>query len=163
MKRSTLALIGGLIALLGIGLSLFIEIFGWWNFYTIFNNEVTDSTFYTAFFETSENYFNDELTYLLPGIIAGVGALLCITSNKTLSIIGGILIFVGIGVFLVLLGDSDIADLANYTDTNVFWDRFGVQIGDSFTGWRWQLGYGMIATAVGGVLGLVGGFTAKKR
>ena len=162
MAKSVVALIGGIIALIGIVLSFFVEIFGWWNFYTIVLDDVTDSFFMNAFFGDTEELFHEELTYLLPGILASLGAILCLTQNKTLSIIGAVLIIGGIGFYLVLLGDSDAANLANNLDTNIFWDEFGIEVFNSFSGVRWQIGYGMITTAVGGVVGLIGGLTAKK-
>ena len=156
MKRSfsIIAFIGGLIALAGIILSLFVDQFGWWNFYTISNNNVVGSDFLTGFYGNADNAFNEELTYLIPGILASLGALMCLTSNKYLAIIGSVLIFAGVGMFLILLGDSDAADLADALDTNIFWDRFGIEIAGNFTGVRWQLGYGLMTVAAGGIIGL---------
>ena len=162
MVKSVIALIGGIIALLGIVLSFFVDIFGWWNFYTIFADDVTDSYFMNAFFGDTEELLHEDLTYLIPGILATLGGILCLTQNKVLSIIGGVLIIGGIGFYLVLLGDSEAATLANNLDTNIIWDEFGVTLFDTFTGMRWQLGYGMITTAVGGIVGIIGGLTAKK-
>ncbi|UYP46765.1 hypothetical protein NEF87_003050 [Candidatus Lokiarchaeum ossiferum] len=162
MAKSVIALIGGIIVLLGIVLSFFVDIFGWWNFYTIFADDVTDSYFMNAFFGDTDELLNEDLTYLIPGILASLGGILCLTQNKALSIIGGVLVIGGIGFYLILLGDSDAANLANNLDTNILWDEFGVTLFNSFTGVRWQLGYGMITTAVGGIVGIIGGLTAKK-
>lgn len=163
-SRSYLAMIGGLVAVLGVGLSIFIKELGWWNFLTVINNEVTDNAFFSAFFgEGNANYFGDTFTLLLPGIIAGVGGVLCLTGNRFLSLIGSVIVIVGIVIFLVLLGDSDAAALADFLGTNIFWDKAGITIGDAFTGFRWRLGYGMFITAGGGILALIGGITASKK
>ncbi|MBN2155876.1 MAG: hypothetical protein JW776_07515 [Candidatus Lokiarchaeota archaeon] len=161
-QRSFLAIIGGIAALLGVVLSIFIKELGWWNFLTVLGNEVTDNDYLSAFFGDGDPYFSDTFTYLLPGIIAGVGALLCLPGNKILSLLGSVLVLVGVGVFFVLLGDSEAAVWASYIDTNIFWDSAGITIGDSFTGVRWRLGIGLFMTAGGGIIGLIGALTSKK-
>ncbi len=162
-NRSLLAMIGGFIAVLGVVLSIFIKEIGWWNFLTVVNNEVTNNSYLSAFFGDGDPYFANTFTLLLPGIIAGVGGLLCITGNKFLSLIGSVLVIVGIVLFFVFLGDSDAAVLADYLDTNIFWDSFGVTIGDSFTGVRWRMGIGIFVTTGGGILSLVGAITTSKK
>ena len=162
-SRSLLAMIGGLIAIVGVVLSIFIKEFGWWNFLTVVNNEVTNNEYLSAFFGDGDPYFADTFTLLLPGIVAGVGAILCLTGNKFLSFAGSILVIVGIVLFFVFLGDSDAASLASFLDTNIYWDSFGVTIGDSFSGVRWRLGIGLFVTAGGGILSLVGSITSTKK
>ncbi len=163
-SRSFLAIIGGIIAVLGVVLSIFIKELGWWNFLTVFNDEITNNAFFSAFFGKGDpEYFGDTFTLLLPGIIAGVGGLLCVTGNKFLSLIGSVLVIVGIVVFIVLLGDSDAAVWADFINTNIYWDSVGVTVGDAFTGIRWRFGYGLFITAGGGILALIGGITTSKK
>jgi len=161
-NRSFLAIVGGIIALLGVGLSIFIKELGWWNLLTVVNNEVTNNAYLSAFYGDGDPYFNETFTYLLPGIIAGVGALLCLPGNKFLSILGSVLVFVGVGIFIVLLSDSEAATWAGFIDTNIFWDSFGVTIGDSFTGVRWRFGFGLFGTTGGGIISLIGALTVKR-
>lgn len=160
-NRSFLAIIGGIIAVLGVVLSIFIKELGWWNFKTLILGDVTNNSYLSSFFGDGDPYFADTFTLLLPGIIAGVGGLLCITGNKFLSLIGSVLVIVGIVLFFVFLGDSDAATLASYIDTNIYWDSFGG--GDPFSGWKWHLGIGLFMTAGGGILSLVGAITTSSK
>jgi len=65
-KRSYIAILGGIIALLGVVLSIFIRELGWWNFLSVIGDNVdyTD-TWASAFFGDTDPYFNPEFTYLL--------------------------------------------------------------------------------------------------
>jgi len=155
-SRSIIAIVGGIIALFGIVLGIFIKELGWWNMLNVFLGDVEYTNLYTtAFFGDVDTYFSSELTYLLPGIIAGVGALLCLSGNKILSLIGGIAVFAGMGLFMILLGGSWVGDLAELSDKNPF--------SDSFLVFKWRLGIGFYITGSGGLLALIGGLIAPKK
>ena len=161
---SILAIIGGIVALVGIGLSIFIEELGWWNFFDILDNDIVGSSFFSAFFGTGEGqYFSDTFKFLLPGIIAGAGALLCLLGNKFLSIIGSIAVFVGIILFIIFLPDANLPLGVGASETSIYWDDLGVTILESFTGLKWRFGIGLFITAGGGLLSLVGGIVSSKK
>ena len=162
-NRSILAMIGGIVIVLGVVLSIFLKELGWWNFLTVVGGDVTDNYYLSAFFGDGDPYFADTLTLLLPGILAGIGGLLCITGNRFLAFIGSVLGIVGIVLFIVFLGDSDAATVANYLDTSIFWDKVGITVGDVFSGVKWRLGIGLFTTGGGSILALVGGITASRK
>jgi hypothetical protein len=161
---SILAIIGGIVALVGIGLSIFIEEIGWWNYFDILNNNIVDSSFFSAFFGTGEGqYFSDTFKFLLPGIIAGAGALICLLGNKFLSIIGSIAVIAGIILFIIFLPDADLPLAVGASGTSIYWDNFGVTVLESFTGAKWRFGIGFFITGGGGLLSLVGGLISNRK
>ena len=161
-NRSILAIVGGLIVVLGVVLSIFIEELGWWNFKTFLFGEVASSNYLSVFFADGDPYFADTFTLLLPGIIASIGGIMCITGNRILSFIGSVLVIVGVVLFLVFLGDSDVSTiLSSYLDSNIFFETVGG--GDPFSGAKWYLGIGFFMTAGGGILSLIGAITASKK
>ncbi len=153
-KRSYIAILGGVIAVLGVVLSIFIRELGWWNFLSVVGDNVDyTNTWAGAFFGDSDPYFSPEFTYLLPGIISGVGALLCLPGNKFLSFIGSLAVIAGLVVFLFLVQGSWIGDLADLLGKSALWDS------GAFS--KWRLGFGYFITAGGGILALVGAVTFK--
>jgi hypothetical protein len=155
-NRSYIAIFGGIVAILGIVLSIFIKELGWWNLLAIIGSDVNyTDIFTTAFFGDNSVYFNSELTYLLPGIIAGVGGLLCLPGNKFLSLVGGVAVLAGIVVFMILLGDSWVGDVAELAGNSPFWG--GVLF------FKWRLGIGFFITGGGGLLAIIGAAIAPKK
>ena len=152
-KRSYIAIVGGIVAILGVGLSIFIKELGWWN---VLSGEEYTTTWTSAFFGNTDPYFADEFNYLLPGIIAALGGLLCLFGNKMLSIVGGVVIIAGIIVFIVLLpGSNTFLGLAEAFDKSPYWDTGII--------YKWRLGIGFFITCGGAVLALLGGLLAIRK
>ena len=80
---------------------------------------------------------------------------MCLFGNKFLSIVGGIVTLAGLVVFMILLGDSWIGDLAELGGESAFWG--GTLI------WKWRLGIGFFITGGGGILAILGGIFATKK
>ena len=156
------AIIGGFLVIIGVVGGLFLEFFGWFNYDLILSEGVINSfggTGGSIFgFEQDNTYFSEEIIELLPGIIAAVGGLLMITQNKTMCIIGGVLVLLGIGPFLInLLGNESLMDAIENIDGNIFYYK------DEFFGIEYwvRMGYGVYVTLAGGILGTLGGVTGK--
>ena len=88
---------------------------------------------------------SDEFIDLVPGLIALAGGVLLITQNKTLSIIGFILVLLGAGMFLyALLQDPNVKNLLSTYDANGIW-------------WSEEiLGHKYYIRVVGALLGVLG-------
>lgn len=155
-RRSIIAIVGGVIILVSVALSIFIKELGWWNLLTVLGDDVTyTDVFTTPFFGDNDTYFNAELTYLLPGIIAGIGGILCLFGNKYLSITGGLVAITGMIVFMIFLGDSWVGDLAELAGKGALWG--GILV------WKWRLGIGFFITGGGALLAILGGALAPKK
>jgi hypothetical protein len=154
---SIIVLLGGIIILVGVLLSLFVKEFGWWMWdgrIFIKNGEY----FLTAFggeqgslMGEDTTFYSEEMTQVLAGGLAALGGLLCLSKKKSLGLIGGLLAIVGCILFLVYLGDTDLAKNLADNDLSIF----GGEVNNILISGKWQLGYGFIATAVGGILALI--------
>ena len=137
MGKRILGFVGGFIALVGIVAGLFIELIAWYNAGTgAWANSIGGGT---AGIIASPIVILE----LLPGIIAAVGAILCFIPKKLTCLIGGLLVLIGAGLFLFGL-------TSNFTDFSVFWVSTAVHIG-----------YGWMATVLGGLLGFIGTFVGE--
>ena len=93
-----LGFIGGFIAIVGIVASLFIEYLAWYNGGTYYLNAIGGGTV---------GIIADPIDWLkfLPGIIAILGAILCLIPKKLTCLIGGLLVLIGVGLFVFGLYD----------------------------------------------------------
>ncbi|MHA1474174.1 MAG: hypothetical protein ACTSQ5_03190 [Promethearchaeota archaeon] len=133
-----LGFIGGFFAIVGIVAGLFIEYIAWYNAGTgIWVNAIGGGTV---------GIIASPIVILefLPGVIAILGAILCLIPKKLTCLIGGLLVLIGAGLFLFGL-------TTNFSDFSVFWVSGTVHIG-----------YGWMATVLGGLLGFIGTFVGEE-
>ena len=133
----TLSFMGGFLAIVGIVASLFIEYLAWYMNGSIWVNAIGGG---------SAKIIADPIVILelLPGIIAILGAILCFIPKKLTCLIGGLLVLIGVGLFVFGL----------YTisgDFSFFWVSSTVHIG-----------YGAMVTTLGGILGFIGTFVGEE-
>lgn len=160
---SILILIGGILAIIGVVLSLFIKEFGWWMWEgRIFLGN--GDYFLTAFggeqgslMGDDSTLFSEENIQILAGVLALIGGALCLTKKKMFGILGGILIIVGCILFLTYLGDTDLANYLADNDYSIFWG----EVSNIFIDGTWQIGYGMITSTIGAILAIIGSTTKK--
>ncbi|MHA1718418.1 MAG: hypothetical protein ACTSWX_03390 [Promethearchaeota archaeon] len=131
-----LGFIGGFLAFVGIVASLFIEYIAWFNNGSIWVNAIGGG---------SGEIIPNPIVILefLPGVIAIIGAILCFIPKKVTLSIGGLLVIIGAGLFVYGLYTS-------FGDFSFFWTSLSVHIG-----------YGWMATVLGGLLGFIGTFVGK--
>ena len=131
-----LGFIGGFIAIVGIVASLFIEILAWYagpnwvNAIGGVNGVIMVSPF--------------DIMAFLPGVIAVLGAILCFIPKKLTCLIGGLLVIIGVGLFLFGV-------TSNFSNFSVFWVSSTIHIG-----------YGWMITTLGGILGFIGTFVGEE-
>lgn len=134
----TLGFMGGFLAFLGIVASLFIEYLAWYNTgANIWINAIGGGT---------AEIIADPIVILelLPGVIAILGAILCFIPKKLTCLIGGLLVLIGVGIFVFGLYTSS-------GDFSFFWVSSTVHIG-----------YGAMLTTIGGILGFIGTFVGEE-
>jgi len=133
-----LGFVGGFIAIVGIVASLFIEILAWYSGGLYYVNAIGGGTV---------GIIADPIDYLklLPGIIAILGAILCLIPKKLTCLIGGLLVLIGVGLFVFGLYDT-------FGDFSFFWVSSTVHIG-----------YGAMITTLGGILGFIGTFVGEEK
>lgn len=133
----TLSFMGGFLAIVGIVASLFIEYLAWYN---------TGSNWVNAIGGGSAEIIADPIVImdLLPGVIAVLGAILCFIPKKLTCLIGGLLVLIGVGLFLFGI-------TSNFSDFSVFWESSTIHIG-----------YGWMITTLGGILGFIGTFVGEE-
>ena len=132
-----LGFIGGFFAIVGIVAGLFIPILAWYNNGTDYTNAIGGGPagiMVTPF----------DIMVFLPGVIAILGAILCLIPKNLTCLIGGLLVLIGAGLFLFGL-------TTNFTDFSVFWVSGTVHIG-----------YGWMATVLGGIIGFIGTFVGEE-
>ena len=126
-----LGFIGGFFAIVGIVAGLFIPILALYNVGPVYVNAIGGGTV---------GIIASPIVILefLPGVIAILGAILCLIPKKLTCLIGGLLVLIGAGLFLFGL-------TSNFSDFSVFWVSTTVHIG-----------YGWMVTVLGGILGFIG-------
>ncbi len=160
-----LALIGGLLALAGAILGLFMSFGGWWILeMRIFNAEST--AYFNAFWGSYDSisdetvYIAEEMVKAASGILVVLGGILCLFQKKSLAAIGGILILAGIGLWALNFADmsKDFFDFINLSGEVGFLEMFrGSREGPlGLIKVSWTIGPGLIMTLAGGILGLIG-------
>ena len=156
------AIIGGFVVVLGVVGGLFFEFMGWFNFdFLLIEGWINafGGTGGSIFgFEQDKNYFSEEIIEILPGALALLGGLLMITQNKTMSIIGGVLVLLGIALFYInLLGNDNMMNTIENIDGNIFYFK------DDFIGIECYCytGIGLYITLIGGIVGSVGGAVSR--
>lgn len=132
-----LGFIGGFFAIVGIVASLFIEYLAWFNNGSIWVNAIGGGT---AGIMPSPF----DIMVFLPGIIAILGAILCFIPKKLTCLIGGLLVLIGVGLFVFGL-------YSTFGDFSFFWVSSTVHIG-----------YGAMCTTLGGILGFIGTFVGEE-
>ncbi|HMF32200.1 MAG TPA: hypothetical protein VKK79_12330 [Candidatus Lokiarchaeia archaeon] len=163
------AIIGGILAIIGSLGSFFIAILGW---YTVeFSGIINVTASVTAFgglvadpssWAGNASPYSNQILEILPGILALIGGILCLIPKKGATILGGLLILVAIilfgynlvsatNQFLGYFGTS----LSNLSSSNIgqlLWNTQGGLLESIFN----HIGYGLILTLIGGILGLIG-------
>lgn len=156
MKRP-LAFFGGLLVILGVVLSIFFNILGWWNFNVtvLFPDRWFNAFGGLSWDNTVQNYFNDDsVIEMIPGVIAAVGGLMLITQSRFLGLLGGMLVFVAIGIFAYNMLQYDlIVDFAELMGGNIFWWEESV--------FSIKMGYGLMMSAGGSLIGMIGCISKK--
>ncbi len=141
--KKPLAFFGGLIAVVGFVLSIFLELFAYYNdpigWYGALGG-------YNTGIDINEYY--GETMFLVAGIIVALGGVMCLTQGKGLAAIGGILVIGGCAFWYFALTNS-LPGVGTF-DFSIFWESNNARIG-----------YGWITSAAGGLIGLIGAFTGK--
>ncbi|MHA1821962.1 MAG: hypothetical protein ACTSU2_04060 [Promethearchaeota archaeon] len=152
-----LPIIGGIIVLIGTIGALFISELAWYNWevpaFMGWLNPFGGGGGYIFGIDLGVDKISDEFIDLVPGLLALAGGVLLITQNKTLSIIGFILVLLGAGMFLyALLQDPNVKNLLSTYDANGFWWS------EEILGHKYyiRVGYGLIGSVVGALLGVLG-------
>ncbi len=161
MKKIIL-IAGSIISFLGILLSFYLPEMAWYNI--AWN---TETQWFNAMGGVNEQQIPDPIVILtfLPGIISLTGAILALIAgkNKNMAYAGAFLIFVGISLFIFnLMGHTGVsgdpfswsvwAETLTGQGQNPLWGSFE----DGSTVLKYQLGYGLILTGVGGIVVIVG-------
>lgn len=131
-----LGFIGGFLAIVGIVAGLFIEILAWYSGGLFYVNSIGGGTV---------GIIADpiDILELLPGVIAILGAILCLIPKKLTCLIGGLLVLIGAGLFVFGLYNT-------FGDFSFFWVSTTVHIG-----------YGWMITVLGGIIGFIGIFVGE--
>ena len=146
-----LAFLGGLLVIISVGLSLVLDFFGWWNYSIILGHENWINAFGGLNWNDNiENLYSDDaLIELMPGVIALFGAILILIRKQATGIIGALLVFVAIGIF--------INNLDTFVSLNLFLDLNNASIYWWNSGTFYcYMGYGLIMGGLGAVFGLIG-------
>ena len=132
-----LGFIGGFLAIVGVVASLFIEILAWYTLGPFWLNAIGGG---------NVGIIADpiEIFTLLPGIIAILGAIICLIPKKLTCLIGGLLVLIGTGLFVYVL-------YTLYGDFSFFW-----------AGPTAHIGYGWMVTVLGGIIGFIGTFVGEE-
>ena len=132
-----LGFIGGFLAIVGVVASLFIEILAWYTLGPFWLNAIGGGT---------AGIIADpiEIFTLLPGIIAILGAIICLIPKKMTILIGSLLVLIGVGLFIYILYSLT-------GDFSFFW-----------AGPTAHIGYGAIITTFGGILAFIGTFVGEE-
>ena len=133
-----LGFIGGFFAIVGIVAGLFIEYIAWYN--------AGEGAWVNSIGGGTAGIIASPIVILefLPGVIAILGAILCFIPKSITNLIGGLLVLIGAGLFLFGL-------TSNFTDFSMLWISTTVHIG-----------YGWMATVLGGILGFIGTFVGEE-
>jgi hypothetical protein len=163
MKRP-IAFIAGLIILIGTLLSLFLEPLGWYN-YNFTGLILPDNAYWIGslgglnWAGEMQNLTNDDSAlYLIPGGLAALGGLLLLIQSRSLGILSGLLVLTGVGVFLYNISQMDVIEVIIDAGGNMWWWEGTVPlVGDYVL----RIGYGLMVTAAGGILGILGSLPKK--
>jgi hypothetical protein len=160
------AIIGGLLALIGTLGSYFIVTLGWYtlevsgllNFQislTAFGGSIANPASYSG----NATPYSTNLLEILPAILAIIGSILCFIPKKGATIVGGILILLAVLLFGYNLYTSlSQSILGSYITsgnnfTQLLWYSQSIPIlGTIFM----HIGYGLICTFIGCILGFLG-------
>ncbi len=185
MKRDTssLVIVGAILAIFFVIASIFVRELAFFNIsyrYQALFTDTSDFTWFNGFwgYWDAENdkivHFSDNTSEAASGFIIILGALLCFSKEKTLSLIGSILMAIGIGIWSLQLVDNftqfirDLgADPSNYTIFNLIAgsERFSIRIFTIEIGAytvEWNLGLGYYGTLIGSILSLAYSIKAMK-
>jgi phage-related minor tail protein len=172
-----LALIGGLIALTAAILSIFVGIFGFWNITLtvdpIIGNTTTTESWFNAFWGSYNGsnekmvIYSEQSVEAVSGLLIVLGGVLCLFQKKTATLIGGILILAGLGLWTL-----NFIDNAKEMVSQLGGSASDLNFSEFFTGQRqwlagvftlnWHLGYGYYMALGGAILALVGASSEKK-
>ena len=136
MGKRILGFIGGFFAIVGIVASLFIEYLSWYTNGSVWVNAIGGG---------SAGIIPSPIDIMpfIAGIVALLGAILCFIPKKLTCLIGGLLVLIGAGLFLF-------GATANFSNFGLFWASATIHIG-----------YGWMATVLGGLLGFIGTFVGE--
>ncbi len=165
-----IAIVGGLIAVLGPLLGIYIDALGMWNFSTTFGSIITTQRFdvlgtyyyqlgsFVADPETNQTIQVLGILILIGGAILLVGGL---AGSRSIAAIGGVVAIVGAVVFALMLQGILDADYFYLSDYSIF-ITYNQSILFNTTTLTQMLGGGFWTAVVGGGIGLVGALTLKK-
>ncbi len=180
---SAIVVIGAILAIFFVIASMFVKELAFFNIsFRIqmpFVDE-SDFTWYNAFWgywdyenDTMVNFSNNT-SEVASGVIIIIGGLLCFSKQKSLSLVGSILMVIGIGIWSLQLVDhftQFLRDLnlspSNYTifDLIVGSERFPIMVFFIEVGTytvNWNLGLGYYGCLVGSILSLVSSIKSMK-
>ena len=185
MKSDTgaLVIVGAILAIFFVVASVFIKELAFFNIAFRIQMPFVDEsnfTWYNAFwgYWDYENekivHFSENISEAASGVIIIIGGLLCFSKQKTLSLVGSILMIIGVGIWSLQLVDHftqflrDLgANPSNYTifDLIAGSERFPikvffVEIG-SYTV-NWNLGLGYYGVLLGSILSIVDSIKSMK-
>jgi hypothetical protein len=180
---SSLVIVGAILAIFFVIASIFVRELAFFNLsyrYQALFTDTSDYTWYNGFwgYWDAENdkivYFSNETSEAASGIIIIIGALVCFSKQKTLSLVGSILMVIGISIWSLQLVDNftqflrDLgANPSNYTIFNLIVgsERFPIRFLNLEIGAYtvdWNLGLGYYGTLVGSILSLAYSIKAMK-
>ena len=155
MKRP-LALLGGLLVVLGVLLSIVMDLFGWWN-YSI---NISYSNWINAFGGLNWNnsienlYSDDSILEMIPGVIAIVGGILILIRKPGPGLIGALVVFFSVALFINNLDSfNSLNNFIEVNNGNLYWWTSG--------NFYCHIGIGLIITSLGALLGLIGSLTKE--
>ena len=185
MKRDTSALVmvGAILAIFFVIASMFVKELAFFNISFRIQMPFVDEsnfTWYNAFwgYRDYENekivYFSESTSEVASGVIIIIGGLLCFSKQKTLSLVGPLLMIIGVGIWSLQLVDHftqflrDLgANPSNYTifDLIAGSERFPINVFlievGSYTV-NWNLGLGYYGVLLGSILSLVDSIKSMK-
>jgi hypothetical protein len=165
-----IAIVGGLIAVLGPLLGIYIDALGLWNYSSTIVNITTTQRFdvlgtyywqignWVASPETNQTIQVLGILILIGGAILLVGGL---TGSRAIAAIGGVIAIVGAVVFALMLQGILDADYFYISDYSIYL-TYNQSIFYDTTVLTQMLGGGFWTAVIGGGIGLVGALTLKK-
>jgi hypothetical protein len=169
--KKLVALIGGIIILVGVFIGLIDPSLGWWQMditYTIFNNTKEGALYLSSFGGITDTY-NDStdqlegaIIYIIMALAALGGILLIVGAAKEssgIAFIGVLMAIGGLAYFIYALPNFeqlvDFATIGSNTPENMVWGSADLTFIGEYT-LNWRLGNGYIITAAGALVSLIG-------
>lgn len=176
-NSSTLILVGAILGLVFAIASMFVEVLGFFNVSVVTDSFLgggTSSTWYNAFWgyydmqDEKIVYFSENATEVIYGVLIVVGAVLCLTRQRALGLVGSILMLVGILLWGIALVDHFTQLLKNIgvnPENYTIFDMFvGSKEYDMFlfsVTVKWNVGIGFYGCTIGAILALVGAIQSR--